>query len=387
MKIAILTTDNREPFREYHKPDPWFGTAPEALLQGFAQMPEVEIHVISCRQRQMISSPEKIASNIFFHSLHVPKIGWMRTLYQGCVRATKKRLHEIQPDIVHGQGTERECSLGAIFSGFPSVVTIHGNMRAIAAFVHARVGGYYWLAARLEVFALRRTDGVFCNSAYTEDFVRPLAKTTWRVPNALRRDFFELPPNPSATPRKCILLNVGAICERKRQLQILDAAQHLRRKNLDFEIHFIGRLNPSEAYAAEFLKRIKLLETEGWARHSGEMPTAELIRHFDSAAGLIHFPSEEAFGLVVAESLARGLKFFGARLGGISEIAHGVDGAELFGENDWEGLTEAIARWINNGNPIAPAAGLQMRERYHPQVIARRHLEIYREVLAANNKS
>jgi hypothetical protein len=50
-------------------------------------------------------------------------------------------------------------------------------------------------------------------------------------------------------------------------------------------------------------------------------------------------------------------------------------------------LTEAIARWINNGNPIAPAAGLQMRERYHPQVIARRHLEIYREVLAANNKS
>jgi hypothetical protein len=36
MKIAILTTDNREPFREYHKPDPWFGTAPEALLHATA---------------------------------------------------------------------------------------------------------------------------------------------------------------------------------------------------------------------------------------------------------------------------------------------------------------------------------------------------------------
>ena len=36
---------------------------------------------------------------------------------------------------------------------------------------------------------------------------------------------------------------------------------------------------------------------------------------------LVHFPSEEAFGLVVGEVLARELKFFGARLGGIAEIA------------------------------------------------------------------
>src|SRR6267378_1931381 len=117
MKIAILTTDNREPYREYHKPDPWFGSAPEALLQGFAKLPEAEVHVISCTQRPMVSSPEKLADNIFFHSLPVAKIGWQRTLYQGCVRATRRKLWELQPDIVHGQGTERECGLSAVFSG------------------------------------------------------------------------------------------------------------------------------------------------------------------------------------------------------------------------------------------------------------------------------
>src|SRR5471030_3182490 len=88
MKIAILTTDNREPYRQYDKPAPWFGTAPEALLQGFAQLPEIEVHVVSCTQQPMVSSPGKLADNVFFHSLHVPKIGWQRTLYQGCVRAT-----------------------------------------------------------------------------------------------------------------------------------------------------------------------------------------------------------------------------------------------------------------------------------------------------------
>ena len=79
MKIAILTTDSREHFRDYGNPVPYFGAAPEALLQGFAEIGGAEIHVISCAQQPMVSSPEKLANNIIFHSLHVPKIGWLRT--------------------------------------------------------------------------------------------------------------------------------------------------------------------------------------------------------------------------------------------------------------------------------------------------------------------
>ena len=37
MKVAILTTDSREHYKEYGKREPFFGTAPEALLQGLAQ--------------------------------------------------------------------------------------------------------------------------------------------------------------------------------------------------------------------------------------------------------------------------------------------------------------------------------------------------------------
>jgi hypothetical protein len=102
MRVAILTTDNREEQRNYTSPEPVPGHAPEALLQGFALLPEVEIHMVSCLKRP-VTSPEKIAPNIYYHSVTVPKIGWMRTGYQGCIRATRKKLREIQPDIVHGQ--------------------------------------------------------------------------------------------------------------------------------------------------------------------------------------------------------------------------------------------------------------------------------------------
>src|ERR1039457_1336285 len=130
MRIALLSTDGREVWKDYHTLAPHFGIAPEALMQGFALMPEVEVHVVSCI-RQSVNAPARLGPNIFFHSLLVPKIGWMRTAYQGCVRAVRKKLREIQPEIVHGQGTEMDCALSAVFSGFPNVVTIHGNMRLI----------------------------------------------------------------------------------------------------------------------------------------------------------------------------------------------------------------------------------------------------------------
>jgi len=82
MRIALLTTDGRDLLRDYSAQEPSFGTAPQALMEGFAQLPEVEVHVVSCLQRS-VQAPEKLASNIFFHCLHVPKIGWMRTGYQG----------------------------------------------------------------------------------------------------------------------------------------------------------------------------------------------------------------------------------------------------------------------------------------------------------------
>jgi glycosyltransferase involved in cell wall biosynthesis len=377
MKIALLTTDNRHHLRNYTATTPTFGTAPEALIEGFAALPEAEVHVVSCTQKPM-QSPEKLAPNLWYHALHVPKLGWLRTGYQGCIRAVRKKLKEIRPDIVHGQGTERDCAMSAVLSGFPNVVTIHGNMAELARLFGARIGSYNWLAARLENFTLRRTAGVFCNSAYTESLVRPRARKVWRVPNALRQDFFAAVP---AGVRPCVLLNVGVITPRKRQLELLEVAQDLRQRGLKFELHFIGQINPSEAYTAAFLERLGPLEAAGCARHLGSLSTRELIRCFDAAAGLVHFPSEESFGLVVAESLTRDLKLFGSRVGGIADIATGGPGVELFDSNDWNGLTEAIAGWIAQRHPRPDGAAAFMRELYHPEVVARRHLEVYGEVL------
>jgi glycosyltransferase involved in cell wall biosynthesis len=379
MKIALFTTDNREHDKDYSAIVPRFGTAPTALLQGFEQLPEMEVHVVSCLQ-QPVKSPEKIASNIFYHALHVPKSGWMRTLYRGCIRATRDKLREIGPDMVHGQGTERDCALAAVRSGFPNVLTIHGNMKAIAEIYHAGFGSYHWLAAKLETAALKRTAGVFCNSAYTESLVSPRAKKVWRVPNALRQEFFE-PSTIRPAAELPVLLNVGVVEPRKQQVELLALARRLHEQGLKFVLHFAGNHTAGTDYGRLFRQHLAEAEVAGYARHLGLLSATELRAAMDTASALVHFPTEEAFGLVVAEGLARNRKFFGANTGGVGEIARNIDGAELFPPTDFTALQKAIKHWLEAGCPQPARAAIEMRERYHPLVIARRHLEIYREVL------
>ncbi len=379
LKVAFLTTDNRWFLNDYGNPTPHFGPAMQAVLDGFLAFPELEVHIVSS-SRKPVNAPEKLADNLWFHSQYVPKIGWLRTGYQGCIRATRKRLREIRPDIVHGQGTESDCSISAVLSGFINVVTLHGNMVEMARVMKARFGSFHWFAARLENFVLRRTAGVFCNSKFTEQLVRPRTRRTWLVPNALRPDFFRAPPS-AGRPGRCVLVHAGVVCENKQQMKMLQLARSLHRKKLDFELHFVGHALPTSPYARAFLEQIREAETEGYARYLGMKPAAELIGCFDRSSALVHTPIAESFGLVVAEALSRNLRFFGFRVGGVPDIVEGADGAVLVPPEDWAGLEQAIEAWLKSGHPASRPTADLIKQRYHPEAIARHHIAIYREVL------
>lgn len=381
MKIIQLTTDNREQFKEYDTPEPHFGAAPEALLQGFAGIKTAEVHVISC-VRQAVPVPPRIFGNIHYHPLVVPKTGWMSSFYSGCIKATRQLIRELKPDLVHGQGTERDCAMTATHSGFPNVLTIHGNMAELNRlginFQNQKLFGF--LASHLESHALRRTGGVFCNSAYTESLVAPRSRRTWRVPNAIRAPFFRPPrcsPSKTGVP---LLLNVGHLGPRKRQLEILKMAGELHREGHSFRLILLGAMSAGSPYADAFTTELKRAEAAGYASHGGFLNADELIDLMDQANGFIHFPLEEAFGLVVAEAMARGLKFFGADLGGIKEIAAGIPGAEL--HSDFSALKKGLAGWLKAGAHRQEDAARTIADRYSPEVVAKRHLEIYHEVLS-----
>src|ERR1051325_4384066 len=82
MKIAFVVPANRDEVGQFELLAPVFGPAPQALLDGFAQLPNCEIHVISTT-RQVTANPQKLAPNIFFHSLKLSPWSRLRTLNAG----------------------------------------------------------------------------------------------------------------------------------------------------------------------------------------------------------------------------------------------------------------------------------------------------------------
>ena len=376
LKVGILTTDNRFHFKEYQKPEPSFGTAVAALFQGLAQFPsEIEVHVISATQ-QPLASPARLASNIYYHSLLVPKLGWLRTAYQGCIRAVRAKVRELDLDLVHGQGTERDCAMEAVFSGRPNLLTIHGNMRAVAQAIRAPWLSYHWFHAWLESFAIRRTDAVFCNSTYTESLVRPLNSRVFSMPNPVREIFFSpLPPDPQLR-----LLVVGLICSYKQPLEVLRALRRWREQGAPrFQCRWVGALSGETEYVRSFAAELEAAKNAGWADHLVSVDEKELRDLMDASDVLVHVPKEEAFGLVVAEAMVRGLKVVGARAGGIPDFARLYPGIVLVDPhkpNEWSQGLEAALRT----GPIRIAREDWNFLKFHPREVAQQHIRHYLEL-------
>lgn len=379
LRVAMIAGDEREVLRQWERPTPYFGPAPAALIAGLADLEELELHILCCT-RQPLPAPEKIAPNIFYHSIRVPRWGYLKTGYLPAILALRRALKLIRPHAVHGQGTEREYALAAAYSGLPSAVTIHGNMRAIARHFRARTFSFHWLTARLESIVLRKATGIICNSAYTEEQVRPLARKTWRVPNALHTDFFQ--PPTAQRGAEPVLLNVGHLAVHKNQLELLELATRLHERGLRFRLDFAGGLNAESDYGRRFLAALALAERAGWARHLGVLSRAELLPHLDAAHALVHVATEESFGLAVAEALARNLRLFAFRTGGIVDIATDLADATLTAPLDWPALSTALESWLHSGHPPARDTAQTMRQRYSSATIAAAHMAIYRELAA-----
>jgi len=385
IKVALLTTDSREHFKDYANPNPYFGTAPEALIEGFKLLPDkVEIHIVSCLQKAPVSSPATLAENIHYHPLHVPNIGWMKTGYQGCARAVRRKLRDIHPDIVHGQGTERDCAISAALSGFPSVVTVHGVMRAIRALSGSRRADYYWAASILESFALKRTNGVITISPYVDAFVAPLTPLTWFIPNAVQLFFLESacaerPPN--TVPH---LVNVGVISPRKRQVELLEHFSKLR-KTVNFNATFIGKPTYGSTYNERFFRLLESVNSRwGGFVHREFLSQDEFIKLYDMSDAMVHFSSEESFGLTFAEALARNLPLFASDVGAIRQIGNGIAECRIFAPDDFTALIDSLRLWMEANAWTAARATSPNRliaARYHPRLVAEEHLKVYREVV------
>ena len=375
MKIVQIIPDDRDAFSRYDVEIPFFGPAPTALLEGFERLGDsVEVHVVSC-VRHPLSAPEKVADNIFYHQVFIPG-GYRRTLFIDAVRKVRRKIHEINPDIVHGQGTEDYPAVSAAFSGFPNLITIHGNMRAVAKKLRYRPFRYLAITLAGEVTALHKTDAVICSSDYTARCVGNLNQSKIRIPNAVRTPFFDLSWEPADPPR---LLCVGHILSYKNQIGLIQALDGFAEK-MGVRLVFAGKCQPMDAYQKLFLK---MVSERAWCEYAGALDRTHLQQLLCTCAGVVHPTLEDNSPLAVAEAQAIGIPVAASAIGGVPDlIQHGETGL-LFDPQDPESIREQVRILLDKATAsrIASQAKQFARQKYYPESVARQHIECYQRIL------
>jgi len=235
---------------------------------------------------------------------------------------------------------------------------------------------FHWLAARLEAYTIPRVNGVICISNYTRELVQQTARKTWVVPNAVDALFFAVERRPVLPPR---ILCVGNVDERKNQNAFIRATDAVHQPG-KFELHFFGRAARDNPYGRAFFD---LVEARPWCHYDGFVDRAGLREQFSFASGLALPSLEDNCPMVVLEAMAAGVPVAAARVGGVPDlVSHGETGL-LFDPLDGIAMASSLETLLTESSQaIAAHAKVSAQSRFHPENIARRHVEIYREVLS-----
>jgi glycosyltransferase involved in cell wall biosynthesis len=266
----------------------------------------------------------------------------------------------------------------AVFSGFPNVLTIHGNMRLVAEFLRAKPLTYYWFASRLERLCLRKTDGIVAISSYTQSNVAPYTPRTWLVPNAVHPSFFNLPRRPDSPPRILCAANIGS---RKNQIGLIKALDSLA-CTTPLKLIFAGGGSEADAYYGDFRQ---IVGERPWCEYLGALDRKALKTEMSRATVGVLPSFEDNCPMVILEATAAGLPFAASRVGGIPDLIEHRKTGLLFNPRQPESISSSVESLIaDNGlaEQLATSARAYAASQFSAESVARRHLKVYHAVIA-----
>jgi glycosyltransferase involved in cell wall biosynthesis len=231
----------------------------------------------------------------------------------------------------------------------------------------------------LERFCLPRFNGVVCISKYTENWVKGLATKTWLLPNAVDSKFFEI--QPRRTGHVPVVLVVANVDSRKNQIGLIHSLAGLSRQR-PFEVRFFGKCG-EDPYGKEFRE---LIAARSWCFWGGMLERENLRGEFAKASVVMLPTWEDNCPMVVLEAQAAGIPVIASNVGGVPDLVEDGRTGLLTDPARPETMSKALARLLEDpalAKQLAEKGRSQAKARFHPKVIAEKHLEIYREVIAS----
>lgn len=155
------------------------------------------------------------------------------------------------------------------------------------------------------------------------------------------------PVEDAGSPRKTVILMVGTVEPRKRQLEVVRSFKALRASGaISLDLCVIGSLHPG--IASDFLNEIEGVSSISYLGYASDL---DIARAYCSARFTVFASVDEGFGLPIVESLARHVPCLTANFGAMAEAAEG-GGCYLVDVLDPKALGVAMLRMANDNATI-----------------------------------
>lgn len=358
------------------------------LLRGFHEIGGAEIHVVIVTSDVPKTVVEEGPFGVV-HRLPCPRFSGSASFFLWRRHMILAELKKIHPDIVHGQGTEREYAFAAVTSPYPSVITFHGIMHRVHGVVPPPLLSLSHVPRWIEKIVTRKATDVICLSRSVESFLKEKQSPArcHLIPNAVGPCFFEA--HSKREPRAGFsLLFVGTIYPLKGLLPFVEVLPIVQRnigKMLRLRvIGPFGRGPQAKAYVKLVQTRAKELGVTGSVEWMG-VQTAEEVAATLGVSDVLVLPSfEENLPMCIAEAMAAGVPVVASRVGGIPDLVEHNETGLLVRPGESGELAEALCTLLTNpelAKRLAAAAQSKALSNYAPSKVAAKTLAVYESIL------
>jgi glycosyltransferase involved in cell wall biosynthesis len=294
-------------------------------------------------------------------------------------------IEEERADIIHIQEITPHLLRFITFPKERLIVTQHGIMAEelkYAAGASQRLKCLF--KAAVEKYVFPRFRNVIFISQYNRSLYQGVPANETQIFNPVNPIFFE--KVTSSKPKKNSLLYVGVLSRRKNIKLVIEALHELNHKGHTFELHVAGGFKEA-AYEEEVMSFVDQFGLKDRVHFYGWLKQ-EKIRALYETCPIFILPSmQETLPVSIAEAMAQGKIVVASDVGAIREMFTDRQSGFLFKRNDKNDLVNTLADVFNHtgSDRIGEAARSEALEKFHPEKIAQKTINFYRQVLRAHS--
>ncbi len=349
------------------------------LVKGLGRINEIDLHVVCCQN----DVPRDFVEQRDGATIHFLTSNYRFS--QAMLLAPQRRkvgrlIREIDPHFVHAQGLGLP-TVTTLDTGRPHLVSVHGVFWK-EQFEHERLSTRIGSIIRKHSAKrqLARIENVVITSDYAASILpRGHNYTEYVIRNPVGEEIFAI----ENAPTRPHILVIGGLRRRKDPLTTMRVMEQVVAAMPEATLHLLGPPSGTEfddvvrSYVAEhgLQENVKLL---------GLVPNEQLWAEYEQASLLLIPSLEETAPVSLGEACAVGLPAVGSDAGGIPSLIKEGETGFVRPVGNAEALAEAVLAVLQDDTLRARLAANARRfgaDEFRLDAIARRHFEVYREIM------